>query len=631
MQTTPPSRILKLATVAAGAGVVLAGAFGAAWIARTTHPGPTAQRMLVAPMIGVIEPCIEQPPADGGALPAALTQRCAGPTGSAGALVEASLQGLSKNLHGPYALGYTLPVPLLKLFVRSGDGWQIDQAMVQRLARTIADVQRPLILYLFATHFSAQAPIEEALARDPANMAQTQDGPLGRDSYYDSYVYDWSVARTDNTLTQRRSQAMTAVLDAVCRLQPAARARIQGVTLLGELHQLFPNFQAGMGFDAPYRISDYSAASVQGFRAYLEQEFGSVAHLNRVLGSDYATFAEVEPPSKDIRHEPLRRYTEHIDAFAQGSLPVSGWAYVPNAPAGFVPQVRVYRNGLLVGQAPVLLNRQDVLAAKPEFGVANTGWRFDLDYRRLPSGMHRLDLFLEDAPGHWVAMGARHIAIMDRRQSTPQDVPMQQPLPAAATAAPGVQFSVDFPHERSAYYYNPLVPLWHAFRARQVTQYLEFFNAQVGRSCLAQVPRYTHQIVPFFNPSWDATRFAIDDSLRPHRDLRLGVSLYGEAAYGTSFTAWLRRSGQQRYGITEFHPLKAMDAAALGQVFAQHARQGAQFLSFFLEPEWQGQRVPRAHNQFAFDPQNVQFGSDALFHAAQQVLDAPAAGRVSGK
>jgi hypothetical protein len=610
---------LRLIAASAAGAALLAGALGAHWYRSTTQAGPTAKRMLVAPMIGVIEPCIEQPPMDA-RMPATLTAHCAAPQGSAGALVEASLQGLSAQAHGRFALGYTLPVPLLKLFVRdAAGGWRIDQAMVQRLAGTIRDVQRPLILYLFATHFSAQAPIEDALAQDEANMARTPAGPLGRDSYYDSYVYDWSVASTRNTLTARRQQAMQAVLDAVCRLEPQARARIQGVTLLGELHQLFPDFQAGMGFGSPYRITDYSRASVLGFRSYLQREFGSIARLNRLLGGDYASFDEVDPPSKDIRHEPLRRYTEHIDAFAHGSLPVAGWAHVRAAPPGFVPQVLVYRNGQLAGRAPVQLNRQDVLAARPEFGVANTGWRFDLDYRLLPAGMHRLDLFLEDSPGHLVAMGTRHIAIMDRRQSTPHAL-SSRPLPQSAPARDGVEFHIDFPREQSAYYYNPLVPLWHAFRARQVTQYLEFFNAQVAGSCLAGVPRYTHQIVPFFNPSWDATRFAIDDSLRPHADLRLGVSLYGEAAYGASFTQWLRRTGQQRYGITEFHPLKAMDAQALERVFEQHARQGAQFLSFFLEPQWEGQRVPRGHNMFAFDPLNPQFGSDALYRSAQQAL-----------
>ncbi len=226
---------------------------------------------------------------------------------------------------GPVDLGYTLPVPLLKLFQPAqGGGWQIDQAIVDRLVRTLRDTPRPAILYLFSTHFSSEAPIEPVLAADPSNMGQTRDGPLGMDDYYDSKVFNWSFATTRNALTERRVEAVRAVVDAACRLPEKDRAKIRGITLLGELHHLFPNFQAGMGFGGSYRITDYSPASVEGFRRYLRTEFRSIAQFNRVVGADYASLDEVVPPSRDIRSEPLRRFTEHIDGFAQGTLPVAG-------------------------------------------------------------------------------------------------------------------------------------------------------------------------------------------------------------------------------------------------------------------------------------------------------------------
>ncbi len=602
--------------------MVAAGVWGTLWHQRATQPlgaMQSAAQMLLAPMIGVMEPCIDQPPGQPGT-PTSLTQLCAAQQGSAGALVEATLQQLDGGQPGRYTLGYTLAVPLLKLFKPSGSEWVIDQAMVDRLVSTVRDVPRPVVLYLFSTHFETQAPIEAALAEDSANMAWTQTGRLGRDRYYDSQIYNWSLATTDNSLTRRRVQAMRAVLDATCRLAPEERNRVRAVTLLGELHHLFPDFQGGMGFESPYRITDYSAVSVQGFRDYLAQQWRSIAQLNRFLGSDYPSFDQIDPPSRDIRTQPLARYTEHIDAFAHGWLPVSGWAHVAAPAPGYVPQVQVYLDGQHHGRAAVTLNRQDVLAARPEFATADTGWRLDLDFRGLPAGIHRLDLFLEDRPGHLVRLGERRIAIMDRQQSTPREQPLRGKLPAAQSAAAGTEFHIDFPREQSAYYYNPLALRWHEFRAQQVTRYLEYFDRQVAQSCLANVPRYTHQIMPFANPGWDATRFAIEDSLRPHGALRLGVSLYGEAAYGRSFAQWLRRSGQQRYGVTEFHPLKAMGPQELMQVLDTHARQGAQFLSFFLEPEWEGQRVPRGHNLFSFDPHNPQFGSDVLYRSVQQGL-----------
>jgi len=587
--------------------------------------------MLLAPMIGVSEPCILAQTGTPG-IPASLMTACTGQQGSAGALVESTLQALeaSSSMKSPYPLGYTLPIPLLRLFTASPSGWEIDRDMVRRLVHTIHDVRRPLVLYLFSTHFSAGAPMESELAKDIDNMAHTQDGALKVDKYYGSDIYSWTFATTHNAITERRTQAIQAVLQEVCRLEPRDRDKIQGVTLLGELHHLFPDFQAGMGFDGPYRITDYGLASVQAFRHSLAREFGSIAQLNRIIGSDYESFDEVEPPSKDIRTESLHRFTEHIDPFAHGTLPVSGWAYVKGTSPTYIPRIHVYRNGMLAGKTAVQLGRQDVLATMPQFGDANTGWRLDLDFKHLPAGQHRLDIFLEARPGKLVQIGTRHISIMDRKQSTPQPLP-QRTLPQAAPNDSAIQAHIDFPRDQSAYYYNPLASLWHAFRQRQVTDYLRFFNQQMQDSCLANVPRYTHQIIPFTNPSWDENKFAIQDSLRPHQGLRLGVSLYGEPTYGTSFAQWLARSGQHRYGITEFHPLKAMDAQAMSQVLEQHAHQGADFLSFFMEPRWDGERMPRGHNIFSFDPENLQFGSNALYRAVQETLSNRSSGKDLGR
>lgn len=568
-------------------------------------------------MVGVIDTCVLGPQSAAQA-PVSLVQRCTEPQGSAAALVESTLAQLQPRgqASGGFPLGYTLPVPLLQLFRQQEDDWAIDVERVQRLVRTVQETERPLILYLFSTHFAAQAPIEEYLARNPANLAQTRDGPLPVSTYYGDPVYPWTFATTQTEITERRVQAAQALLGALCRLPERDLAKIRGVTLLGELHHLFPDFQAGMGFGPTYRVTDYSPASVTGFQQSLQAQFRSIGQLNRVLGARYAAFSEVQPPSRDIRTEPLQRYTEHIDAYAHGSLPVSGWAYVPG---GHTAWVHVYRNGVFAGKAPVNQGRQDVLEAKPEFGEANTGWRLDLDFRRWSAGLHRIDVFLEQSPGQLIALDSREIAIMDHRQQTPRPLP-QKPLPASVPAAAGVQAAFDLPAEQSAYYYNPLVPLWHTFRGQQVADYLRFFDGVVSQSCLARVPHYTHQILPSANPSWDANKFAIDASVHRMGNIRLGVSLYGDATYGPSFPRWYGTTGHGGYGVTEFHPLKAMDAPALQQVLEQHAQRGAEFLSFFLEPYWQGQPVARGHNLFSFDPANARYGSDRLYRAVQQNL-----------
>ena len=623
-----------IATAVAACAALAAGAGGLALLAKhhstpPKHTGP----MLLAPMFGTFDTCIATPTAtpSAGAGNAAtartqdgartLAETCTGPNGSAAALVESTLSALQppERAQGSYPLGYTLAVPLLQLFRATEQGWALDTERIQRLARTVRDTQRPLILYLFSTHFATDAPLEKALATDPANLAQTRDGPMPTSQYYGAPLYNWTLARTDTPLSAYRVQATQALLTEMCRLPAQDIAKIRGVTLLGELHHLFPDFESGMGFGGSYRVTDYSPASVAGFQQFLRQEFQHIDRLNRRLGANYATFAEVQPPSRDIRTEPLQRYTEHIDSFAHGSLPIAGWAFAPR-PAGAPPAwVHVYRNGTFIGKTPVNKGRQDVLQAKPELGDANTGWRLDMDFKRLPVGLHRIDVFLEARPGLLQALGTRRIAIMDDRQRPPAPL-AQQALPASAPPDAALQAHIDWPAEQSSYYYNPLVPLWHSFRGQQVVDYLQFFQGVVKQSCLAGTPHYTHQIIPFTNPSWDENKFAIQASLRALPGMRLGVSLYGDATYGTAFSQWYASTGHPGYGVTEFHPLKAMNAPALQHTLNQHAARGAQFLSFFLEPHWQGQLVARDANMFSFSPENAPFGSAQLYQSAQRLL-----------
>jgi hypothetical protein len=614
--------------VAAASVVLLAGWAGLAALSGAAQPhNSKAAPFLVAPMIGVVDTCLllpERPTQTGNVRNDSLSQSCTGPNGSAAQLVSSTLTALhsSTERHSSTPVGYTLPAPLLQLFRQEANGgWAIDAERIQRIVRTIRDTSQPVILYLFSTHFATDAPLEKELARDPSNLAQTRDGPMAQSRYYDSEINNWTFASTTTALTARREQATQALLKEVCQLPAIDIAKIKGVTLLGELHHLFPDFEAGMGFDVPYRVTDYSPTSSAAFRDFLKGEFHHIDLLNRVLGADFKSFDDIHPPSRDIRSEPLQRYTEHIDSFAHGTLPVSGWAFTEQLRGKAPAWVHVYLNGDFIGKTPVDKGREDVLLAKPEFGAANTGWRMNLDFRRLQPGLHRIDVFLETSPGKLSALGTREIAVMDKHQRTPTWQP-QKSLPKHSPLGESMQAHIDQPKNQASYYYNPLVPLWHDFRGQQVVEYLRFFDQVVNQSCLASTPRYTHQIIPFTNPSWDENKFAIGPSLKMEQmgHIRLGVSLYGEASYGVSFARWYAATGHRGYGVTEFHPLKEMTADELGRTLALHASRGAAFLSFFAEPYWQGDIVARGHNLFSFDPGNQQFGSDKLYSSMQEYL-----------
>lgn len=164
-----------------------------------------------------------------------------------------------------------------------------------------------------------------------------------------------------------------------------------------------------MGFGGPYRVTDYSAVSRAGFRDFLRTRFGTLEALNRAVDG-FASWDAIDPPSKDIRSEPLRHFHEHIDLYAQGVLPVSGClaltAHRAAAPRCWCTAMENWLTRTCPPQPPG--RRQ----AKPEFKDANTGWRGDLDFRHRQTGLHRLDFYLQEDMRPLVSLGPRQIAVI---------------------------------------------------------------------------------------------------------------------------------------------------------------------------------------------------------------------------
>lgn len=576
--------------------------------------------LLLAPMLSGLDHCLQNTKPEHPEL--ALPASCLGPQGSAAALVQASLDTLGPEQASGLTLGYSLKAPLLDFLRRDGTDWHVDKAAVQRLIRTIRDVPRPVVLYLFATHFETHAPIEAELAQDPRNLAATVDGVLPIDRYYNDKLYPWSVARTDNSLTQRREQVIAAIIEEACRQPVSVIEKVAAITLLGETHQLFPHFETGMAFNAPYKVSDYSKTSREGFQHFLAQKIGSLSRLNALLGVNYSDWEEVQPPDHDMLESQGSHAERHINAYAHGSFPISGWIAPQGQQLGH-GVVRVYLDGLLHGRATVGLNRQDVLEAIPALGSADVGWRYDLAFRTLASGPHQIDLYLERSGYPLQHLGTRHVEIVGH--AGPPKVDRWTPgLPATNSPDPSLRYYIDAPVENARFSYNPMVPLWHAYRNQQVVQYIQHFQSMLTHTCLGSRPLYTHQLVPYSNPSWDANKYAVDSSLQPQPGLNLGVSLYGETTYGNSMIQWLHSQGHTQYGVTEFHPLKPLNREDLKTTFSQHQTAGARFVSMFVEGRWQGHYMSEDRNLFAFDPDNHAYGSDALFSALKAILNDPA-------
>ena len=580
------------------------------------------QKLLIAPMIGGLDSCIFKKKELAHDTPNAVyTKLCLTDETSSSQLIETTLKSISEKdtFTSNYRLGYTLYVPLLKLFEVKGNGFEINPDTVRRVAKSIENTDRPVILYLFSDHFGVGSPVENLLANDPENLLQTVKGVMPTDKYYNVNIYPWSFVNTGNPITRLRETAFNAVLDEVCRLPWYAVRRVKGVTLLGELHHMFPNFQGGMGFSGDYLISDYSKYSVVGFRKFLAGKYKTVEDLNQYLASSFSTIEDIEPPAKDIRKDSLRHYWEHIDAYAHGTLPISGWVAKGRGDPATKDWVQVFDNGVLVARVPVAFGRQDVLAAHPGLASPDVGWSYNFNYSGVAPGLHKIDILLERGSAPLMRLASRQIAIMEKSQATPQMLPAKE-LPPFTEVNGSVLFHIDNPVDLSSYYYNPLVALWHEFRKSQVTSYLKHFADIAKNKCISPDRIYSHQILPFVNPGWDENKYAVGADLAVPADVRLGVSLYGEASYGTSFFDWFKGTQRTSYGITEFHPLKKMNPSELDSVLDHHFKNNAQFISFFVEGVGLDEDPTHKANLFSFDKKNKNAGSDILFESVREIL-----------
>lgn len=584
------------------------------------EPLRPGRRLLLAPMIGQLAPCIMQMGAAPSVADDPAFRACMRDEGSAAPVIEATLSKVGPRIsaNGHYELGYTLNVPLLKYVVKKNGVWSIDPAAIERLVRTVAQSDRQLVLYLFSTHFSADAPIESELAQDPRNLAWSPAGPLPMGRHYGMQVFPWSISRTDNELTAWRLRLISQLVRGLCEQPADVRSRISAITVLGETHHLFPDFESGMGFGIPYLVSDYSPESVAGFRVFLQQRYTAIDALNRALGgADYLRFEDVMPPSKDIRSQPLKRFWEHLDAFAAGRIPVEGWLAPDPQLTG---QVMVYLDGRFFQQTKADLSRQDVLASLINLPSADVGWRVDLDYWEMKQGWHQVAVLAEAKQGTPFLLGKRTFAVMDRAQTPPARLEWAA-LPSFRESIK-VRASVDMPKDAADFYYNPLATLWQDFRQQQVLSYLRAITKPLEQGCLAKVPRYTHQLFPYANPAWDESKFAVDQSLLGEKGLALGVSLYGEATYGDSFLGWKNAHRIGAYGVTEFHPLRSMFPQELASVFDRHQRSGAQFLSFFLEGRgiFTPAATPKELSIPYWSELNPQNGSDQLYRSLKELM-----------
>ena len=517
---------------------------------------------------------------------------------------------------GSVQVGYTATLQLLALYRATPKGWEIDPARVEEFIGVIRKVPRPVVIYFSADHFDSIGPITDELRKDPRNLMQLRDGKPLELGYFGYRIMPYTLS-TDPSIpvNKYRLQALNYVAQRLKTLPKAVQDRIVAYTLAGELHHLFPDFENGMGAYQDIQVTDYSPASVAGFRQWLRTKYQTIEQFNARTGLQYPTFDAVPAPSKNIRKEKLAAFGEHYDAFADGTLPIAGWLSDPNKS---IQRLDLYVDGQLIGPVPQGLNRLDVYRAEAGITSPNTGFRYDLDYSALRPGRHRAQI-VATSDGGRSQLAEVDFVVVPRDQGTVAAARSAGvPSLKNAKALPGVRSWLDMPKPLQDVYYNPLARDWNLYRESQVSAFLGTFHQWALKAGLPTEKLYSHQIVPNVNSSWNPQLFAAGQTLHGSAPWKHGLNMYG----GATDSAWLRNFMAQNkiteYGVPEFNPQQWKRNGVHLAAMRSHYEAGARFISpyyFSVIPARFKGGAEHGVNRMELGPDNSKDGSDSFYKA----------------
>lgn len=517
---------------------------------------------------------------------------------------------------GKVQVGYTATLQLLDLYQKTPKGWEIDQEKVEGFFRTVEKIKRPVVLYLSSSHFDSQGPITAELRKDARNVMQLKDGKPLELGYFGYSIVPYTLLPDANIPVNRyRFEALQHIARRIKAMPEAAQQRVIAITLAGELHHMFPDFENGMGAYTDIKVTDYSPASVAGFRSWLQKKYGSVEAMKAKTGLAYGAFDAIQPPSKDIRKEPLTTFGDHYDAFADGTLPFSGWLWDPQKK---ISSLQLYVDGKLRGEVPYGLNRLDVYRAEASITSANTGFRYDLDYSGMSTGKHRVQI-IANSGGARYQVAETDFVIVPRDQSSVVETAMVSVKDLKGIdKLDGVRSWLDIPKSLQDVYYNPLARDWNAYREVQVRDFLAAFHNVALKAGLPRDKLYSHQIVPQVNSTWNPQLFAAGLSMAADVPWKQGLNMYG----GATDSAWMRKFLADRkirdYGVPEFNPQQWKTKGVHLSALQSHLDGGARFVSpyyFSVIPDKFKGAAEHGVNRMEIGPTNSKDGSDAFYQA----------------
>jgi len=521
---------------------------------------------------------------------------------------------------GQVQLGYVATLQLLALYKRKDQNWAIDENKLDVFLQLLTHVNRPVVVYLAADHFDSMSPLADRLLEDSKNQMLLSTGIPALSTYFGTRIAPYTL-QTDETIAVNfyRFSALRHVIKRLGRLPKDAQKRIIAVTLAGELHQMFPDFESGTGRYENIQVTDYSPASIAGFRKWLRAKYNNIEEFNALHGSNVASFQDIPAPFKDKFDKNTKRSLEYYDAFADGILPIAGWLWDPQQR---VAQLDLYINGKKVGPVQRGFNRLDVYRAITDVTTPNVGYRVDVDFSQFESGTHLAQVVGTTSSG---------IYLLGSMSFTVKRTLDQAPLTSHRAELPGLKSSNDFkeiktyldlPKPGLTVHFNLLARDWNNYRAIQVRQFLNHLYNIAREAGLSSDKIYSHQLLPNVNSSWNPQLFSVEQTLAADVPWKIGVNLYG----GATDSEWVRNFLAQRkhtgYGVPEFNPQQWKQAGIHLKALRSHYLAGAKFVSpYYLSATPDRYRLKTqlgAVNAMELRPDNTAEGSDQFYRAIRK-------------
>ena len=526
------------------------------------------------------------------------------------------------EVRGEVQLGYTIGISVFDLFTRDAAGnWEFDETKLEFFTDLFLAVGRPVVVHLRANHFVGESLLARELVEDESSCARTNDGSTIRESYYGNAVFAPTFSLDEAIpLNRYRFTGLSRIASRLAAFDRQHPGLIYACTLAGEVHHFMPDLANPLtaGRFENVQMTDYSEASIRDFRRWLQTRHATVSELNERFGTGFPSWDDVQPPRCDLRDDPVSPLWMHMDSYANGVLPVFGWAELPPGAT-----VQIYLDGERAGEAEYGFSRLDVYEALERLNDSDVGFRFDLDFRGLAQGQHTIHAVIELRSGMRYLIDQRTVVV---GRNGAAGGCSQTPFDALDTLPPSCNESLrfgwlDHPPQGLSLVFNPYAAEWQEFREFQVYSLIAKFAQLAMEAGLPRQKVYSHHIMPHFEGSWNQVAFALPVRTVENDAAMPGLTLYGGA---TVYRNIERVTKGRRYGIPEFHPRMGRPASKgiFRRSLEYHRRLGAAFLCpyYMILREFPGVSMDEVSG-LLISPLNPSFGSLFFYSELLAFLD----------